>query len=217
MYPDIGLTGFLFKQNGAHPVPHRRWPAIKREHKSPEYLKINPIGAIPALKDGEFILSDSHAIMKYLLSKYAPDQVESLYPSDLETRALVDQTMYFDTGVYFIKLKNVVLPSIFGNYTETPEKSKGEIDDCYKVLETYLENRKYIAADHLTLADIAVVATTSSMQPIHKLDSEKFPRTAAWLSRLEQEPFFKKFMAPGAELLGNILYSIWERNKQKKL
>ncbi|CAB3239215.1 unnamed protein product [Arctia plantaginis] len=39
------------------------------EHKSPEYLKINPIGSIPALKDGDFVVSDSHVIMKYLLSK----------------------------------------------------------------------------------------------------------------------------------------------------
>ncbi|CAB3221384.1 unnamed protein product [Arctia plantaginis] len=187
------------------------------EHKSPEYLKINPIGSIPTLKDGDFVLSESHVIMKYLLSKYAPDQVESLYPSDLQTRALVDQAMYFNTGVYFIRLKAVSIPSLFGDFTETPEKSKKDINDCYKVLEVFLENRKYIAADHLTLADIALLATTSSMQPIHQLDSEKFPRTAEWLSRLEQESFFKKIMVPGVELLDKILHSIWERNKQKKL
>ncbi|CAB3239212.1 unnamed protein product [Arctia plantaginis] len=187
------------------------------EQKSPEFLKINPIGSIPTLKDGDFVLSDSHVIMKYLLSKYAPDQVESLYPSDLQTRALVDQAMYFNTGVYFIRLKAVTIPTFFGGLTETPEKSKKDINDCYKVLEVFLENRKYIAADHLTLADIALLATTSSAQPIHKLDSEKFPRTAEWLSRLEQESFFKKIMVPGVELLDKILHSIWERNKQKKL
>lgn len=65
------------------------------------------------------------------------------------------------------------IPSLFGDYTETPEQGKKDIDDCYKVLEVFLQNRKFIAADHLTLADIAIVATTSSMQPIHKLDSER--------------------------------------------
>ncbi|CAB3239217.1 unnamed protein product [Arctia plantaginis] len=104
------------------------------EHKSPEYLKINPIGSIPALKDGDFVVSDSHVIMKYLLSKYAANQVESLYPSDLQTRALVDQAMYFNTGVYFIRLKEVTIPSLFGECTETPEKSKKDINDCYKDL-----------------------------------------------------------------------------------
>ena len=39
---------------------------IKMEHRSPEFLKINPLGQVPAMKDGEFCLREGHAILKYL-------------------------------------------------------------------------------------------------------------------------------------------------------
>jgi glutathione S-transferase len=41
----------------------------KGEHKNPEYLALNPNGAVPALVDGDFVLTESRAIMQYLASK----------------------------------------------------------------------------------------------------------------------------------------------------
>ena len=39
---------------------------MKEEHKKPEYLKINPNGLVPTMVEGDFILYESHSIMKYL-------------------------------------------------------------------------------------------------------------------------------------------------------
>ncbi|KOB74292.1 Glutathione S-transferase epsilon, partial [Operophtera brumata] len=86
------------------------------EHKSPELLKMNPLGTIPVLKDGDFILTDSHAQMKYLLSKFGAEQSEKLYPSELRARALVDQSLFLDAAVLFIRLK-VVAVSIIATLT----------------------------------------------------------------------------------------------------
>src|SRR3990167_4669598 len=44
----------------------------KQEHKSPDYLRLNPRGKVPTLKDGDFVLYESLAIMAYLDRKY-PD------------------------------------------------------------------------------------------------------------------------------------------------
>ncbi|CAB3221386.1 unnamed protein product [Arctia plantaginis] len=188
---------------------------LVNEHKSPEYLKINPAGTVPALIDDDFVVSDSHSIMKYLLSKYGGDKAESLYPSDLRTRTLVDQAMFYDTGVLFIRLTSITIPSIYGSLTEVSDKQKQDIENSYSVLEAYLQNRKYVAADHLTLGDLSVGATTNSLQPFHKLDSHKFPRTADWLSRMQQEPSFKKIMEPATKLLAQAISGFWQRNKQK--
>ena len=66
---------------------------MKGEHKRPEYLKISPQGKVPAIReirrDDEFVLVESHAIMRYLCNtrKCAPNW----YPEDPRDRALVDR------------------------------------------------------------------------------------------------------------------------------
>lgn len=70
---------------------------------------MNPLGTIPVLIDGDYVLSDSHAIMIYLLSKYGGNKSETLYPNDLQIRAAVNQALFFDAGVYFIRLKVVAV------------------------------------------------------------------------------------------------------------
>ena len=42
----------------------------KGENKSPEYLRLNPRGKVPTLKDGDFVVYESLAIMSYLDRKY---------------------------------------------------------------------------------------------------------------------------------------------------
>ncbi|XP_075992918.1 uncharacterized protein LOC142987865 [Anticarsia gemmatalis] len=185
------------------------------EHKSPEYLKLNPIGAFPTLIDGDFVLSDSHAIVKYLLTKYGGDKAETLYPSDLRTRALVDQALFFDAGVLFVRIKHVALPTIFEGLPGPLEKTIKEIDSGYSVLEAYLQKRKYVAADHLTIADLSLGATVLSLQSSLALDAKKYPRTFDWLSRLEKESFFQKYAVPGGKALGEVLQTYWEQNKKK--
>ena len=55
------------------------------EHKSPEYLKINPRGQVPAIKDGDFCLAESATIMRYICN--TRDVPDSLYPKDAKLRA----------------------------------------------------------------------------------------------------------------------------------
>ena len=80
---------------------------MKGEHMTPEYLKINPQHTIPCLKDGDFCLNESRAIMTYLASKYGKD--DKLYPKDVATRAIVDQRLYFDMGVFYKALGDLVV------------------------------------------------------------------------------------------------------------
>lgn len=59
------------------------------EHKAPEYIqRFQPFGQIPVLIDDDFQLFESRAIIRYLATKHAS---ESLYPTDLKKRALVEQ------------------------------------------------------------------------------------------------------------------------------
>ncbi|XP_031639307.1 glutathione S-transferase 1-like, partial [Contarinia nasturtii] len=72
---------------------------LKSEHKSPEFIKLNPQHTIPLLDDNGVLITDSHAICGYLVGKYGKD--DRLYPKDLVKRAQVDAHLHFDSGHLF--------------------------------------------------------------------------------------------------------------------
>nr|WRX06037.1 GSTD1x [Helicoverpa armigera] len=187
---------------------------LQNEQKSPEFKKLNPMGTVPVLQDGDFVLSESHAIMKYMVSKYGGDKSESLYPSDLRTRAVVDQCLFFNAGVFFKALGNAAM-SAFTGFEKPTAQHIADIESSFSVVDAYLQSRPYIAADRLTLADLAAGATATSIQVFRKVDADKFPRCADWLSRLGEEQVFKTVMAPGAEYFHKLMHAIWEKNKKK--
>jgi glutathione S-transferase len=67
---------------------------IKGEHRSPEFLKINPAGKLPVLVDGDLVLTESIAIVLYLAEKYAD---KGLIPVDLADRAQFYRWLLFAT------------------------------------------------------------------------------------------------------------------------
>ena len=69
------------------------------DHMKPEYLKMNPQHTVPCMKDGDFCINESRVIATYLVNKYGKD--DKLYPKDVVTRAIVDQRLYFDMGVFY--------------------------------------------------------------------------------------------------------------------
>ncbi len=54
------------------------------------YLAVNPVGGIPALADGDLVLAESNAILRYLASR---EQRDDLYPAALRARAAVDELL----------------------------------------------------------------------------------------------------------------------------
>lgn len=60
---------------------------------------MNPQHTIPTLDDDGFILWESHAILPYLVGKYAKNKL--LYPDNLKKRAVIDQRMHFNSNILF--------------------------------------------------------------------------------------------------------------------
>jgi len=58
--------------------------------ETPEFAAMNPNRLIPTIRDGDFALWESNAIVRYLCAKYAAD---ALCPDDIEKRAMADQWM----------------------------------------------------------------------------------------------------------------------------
>nr|AAD54938.1 glutathione s-transferase 6B [Musca domestica] len=171
-----------------------------KEHLSEEYLKKNPQHTVPTLEEDGHLIWDSHPIMAYLVSKYGKD--DSLYPKDLLKRAVVDQRMYFEAGVLFQGgLRNITAPLFFRNQTQIPQHQIDSIVESYGFLESFLKNNKYMAGDHLTIADFSIVTSVTSLVAFAEIDQSKFPKLSAWLKSLQSLPFYEEANGAGAKQL----------------
>ncbi|XP_030454155.1 glutathione S-transferase T1 [Syzygium oleosum] len=65
---------------------------FKRQHRSPEFRDVNPMGQVPAIVDGRFKLFESHAILIYLSCAF-PGVADHWYPADLSRRAKINSAL----------------------------------------------------------------------------------------------------------------------------
>lgn len=83
-------------------------------------LQINPQCTIPCLIDGDLILTESRAMMIYLVEKYAID--DSLYPNDLQTRALIHDRLFFDVTNLYRRIADHYYPAMADDLPPLAEK-----------------------------------------------------------------------------------------------
>ncbi|XP_058791252.1 glutathione S-transferase 1-like [Phymastichus coffea] len=156
---------------------------MAKEHLKPEFIKMNPQHTLPTLDDNGFYLWESRAICTYLIDKYSQD--DSLYPKDPKQRAIINQRLYFDLDCLYNSFADYLYPQMFGGAPADPEKLK----KCYESLDTlekFLEGRSYVAADHMTVADLALVTSVSNFTIID-FDLTPYKNTLAWLDKIKAE------------------------------
>ncbi|RZC35595.1 uncharacterized protein BDFB_005180 [Asbolus verrucosus] len=173
------------------------------DHLKPEYLKLNPQHTVPTLVDDDgFTIWDSHAIMVYLISKYAKN--DALYPKDIKKRAIIDQRLYFEAGVVFALLRAIVKPILREGKTTIDDKGKDAVYEAYAFLESFLEGRQWAAGDSVSIADYSLISSVSSINTIIPIDVKKYPKVVAWMKKVEGLPEYeanKKGLAIFTEML----------------
>ena len=103
------------------------------EHRKKEFLSLNPAGKIPVIDDDGIVLFESNAIAKYLVKKHR----SSLYPSDLEQQAIVDQWIDFATFHVNAAMNRIVFNRIFANFAKVPVDERS-LEDGLKFLGRFL-------------------------------------------------------------------------------
>ncbi|CAI9535400.1 unnamed protein product [Staurois parvus] len=161
------------------------------EHLSEEFSKVNPLRKVPFLKDGDFTMAESTAMLLYLANKYkTPDH---WYPCDLQKRARVDEYLawqHTNTRPHCSKLfwVKVMTPFLLGHEAE-PEKLDPVLTEFNTTLtaieEKFLGGKPFIAGDEMSIADL--VAIVEIMQTIAGgIDAfENKPKLADWKNRVE--------------------------------
>ncbi|KAL3275751.1 hypothetical protein HHI36_020497 [Cryptolaemus montrouzieri] len=161
---------------------------MNKEQYNPEYLKVNPTHTVPTLIDNGLIVWDSHAIMIYLMDKYAKN--DSMYPKDLVKRAMINKLLFYDASI-FDKMIGMMRPIFFGDVKELTDWQKASLVDSYESIERILDGNNFVAGNDVTIADISLVVTLTSANCIVPIDFKKFTKIAAWIKIMESFPFYE--------------------------
>lgn len=133
-------------------------------HKQPEHLAIHPYGQIPALKDGDFCLGESNAILRYLALAYG----QKYYPtSSPQTCAKIDFALDAFSNVYKPHMQVVYPVFGFGSAPEDQAAANAAYTEALtKWLDTHVQDRKFVTGDSLSIADFkAAPFFYSAIQP----------------------------------------------------
>ncbi len=182
------------------PVEQVELDIRKGEHKTENYLALNPNGLVPTLVDGDFKLWESQAIMTYLADRF---EAESLYPKDLKARAEVDRWLCWSQGhfmrawVPFLveRFLKPVLRQVEGDEAAVEAATPG-----FHAVTTILEKRldetgSFICGDAVTLGDFALACAAGFWRKI-ELPLDPYPAIRAWAARLDDVPGWRETGPP---------------------
>jgi glutathione S-transferase len=162
------------------------------------YESINPNHLVPVLEDGEFRLTESSAILKYLAEKSG----SPLYPKDLQQRARVNERMdWINTQLCRDFAYGFVYPQIFPFHKRRSDEAqdatltwgKERAQQWLKVLDERIlgPDNAYLCGSAITIADYFCVAFVA-LGEITGSDYSKFPNVKRWLGRMKQLRSWKR-------------------------
>lgn len=155
---------------------------------------------------------DSHAILIYLVSKYGED-AKDLYPEDQVVRARINAWLHFDSGVLFPRLRGALEPVFYFGMKEIPRERMDAIEQAYNLFEGALKG-DFLVGSSLTLADISVTTTLVSLNGTVAMTESKYPKSCAFLKRMEQTmPCYKEYNADILEETKALIKEKLEENK----
>jgi glutathione S-transferase len=167
----------------------------KGEHKNPEYLALNPNGAVPTLVDGDYVLTESRAIMQYLASK-KPES--GLLPRDEAARADVTRWQFWDASHFSPQMGTLGFEKLIKGMMGLGEPDGAKVQDALTnfrrfcgVLNKRLDGKQYVVGNALTVADLTLA---SSLMYAKQVDAPlgEFPNVQAWFSRISDLDAWRK-------------------------
>jgi glutathione S-transferase len=174
----------------------------------PDFLAMNPHGRVPVIQDGDTIVWESHAILRYLAARYGSGK---FWSDDLTARARVDGWMDWSQT----SLQPDFLGGVFWGFYRTPEAERNwpaigaALKRCathFEKLDRLLQDRTYLLGDALSLADITIGTSLYRYFEL-EIDRRSLPQVERWYRTLQHhQAFCEHVMIPFGELRGRPNY-----------
>ncbi len=165
-----------------------------------DFAAINPAREVPVLEDGGFHVCDSNAIAEYLEEAY-PDR--TLYGTTLEQRAETRRLLFW----FDVKFRREVTDPLWGEKLRKRMKRAGHPDseamrrgarairDHLAYISKLYEDRRWLAGDELSMADIAAAAHLSVLDYLGDVPWQEFEAAREWYARMKSRPSFRPLLA----------------------
>ena len=162
------------------------------EHYKEPFASINPNRMVPVLEDGDFRLTESSAILKYLADKFN----SPAYPKDLKQRAKVNEIMdWFNSNFYRDYGYGLVYPQVFPDHrrpsdevqTATIDWARERVRGWLKILNDHWigPDRPYLCGNQITIADYFGIALLTLGEVI-RCDFSAYPNVQRWVNNMKR-------------------------------
>jgi len=168
-------------------IPFRFVSAPDEVRRSPEFLRLNPLGQIPVLEDGSLVLADSNAILVYLARRYAPGG--TWMPEEALAASRVQRWLSIAAGELKYGPATARLITVW-NYPADHARAVEIAGRLFRFMQMHLGDHPYLAGEQASLADLACYAYTARA-PEGRISLEPYPAVRGWLARVEALPRFQ--------------------------
>ncbi|MFQ6159741.1 glutathione S-transferase family protein [Sinorhizobium meliloti] len=172
------------------------------ENLHPDFLRLNPAGKLPVLVDGDFVLTESAAIVMYLAEKYGD---KGLMPADLKERAQAYRWSLFAVTELEQPLWRIAKHTfLYPEDKRLPEDialAREEFAAMAAVLDRHMDGRAFIVGDNITVADCVTAYVLDWGNENGLIDS--FPNLKAYLERMYARPRAPQRIAEAVASLQN--------------
>lgn len=192
---------FLLGELGL-PYESKSYNFYNRERLAPEYLKLNPGGTFPTLEDDGLVITESGAMINYLIRKYGNGRFQV---TGVEEQAKVDQWMFWSEGNFAIYQRyfwdhSVPAPAcVIDTIPSVGEEGRKQAIKYSYQLELALRDTGYAVGDDLTAADFMLCF------PLYLADLAGWfgtrPKIRAYVQRLLDRPAFRAAVKDTEECL----------------
>lgn len=156
---------------------------IKGEQKSSQFLKLNPLGQVQVLVDGDVVIRDAQAILVYLARRYGS---EDWLPMEAELMGKVMQ--WLSTAADEIQHSLAAARKYFLlNAKIDLESAQKRADEILQIMDEHLAQQQWLECDRPTIADIACFPYVG-LAADGKISLEAYPDVIAWIKRIKQLP-----------------------------
>jgi glutathione S-transferase len=157
-----------------------------------------PSGRYPVLEDGNMVLSESGAVVQYVLERYGDGRLQP--PIGSPERAAYLYWFHYSEASAAVPINQYVGLAVYGGETDKDadmiERARQSADRMLDQVEAAIRGRSFLVGDTLTAADIMMGFTLWSARMLKLLD-QRHPETLRYLNELKARPAFAKALAEG--------------------